>query len=104
MSRFKPTADYRIFLELLVQVRRDAGVSQEELATRLGLSPAQVAAYEIGERQLDFVQTRDWCLALGVPFLDFMVQLDREISAPFLQSETPDADAPDAEPTEGGAK
>ncbi len=127
--RFTPTADYLLFLHQLIQARRDASVTQEELAKRLDLSPAQVAKYEMGERQLNFVQTREWCQALGVPFLEFMVQLDREISAPSLQNElsetaatqTPDADdpygvghhvlphvppapAPDADPTVGGAK
>lgn len=95
--RFTPTGDYLIFLELLVQARRDAGVSKEELATRLSLSPAQVAAFESGERQIDFVQTRQWCIALGVPFLDFMVQLDREITAQL-------SDAPDAGDAKGGSQ
>ncbi len=94
MSRFKPTPDYRIFLELLVKARTERNVSPEELASGLSLSPAQVAAFELGQRQLDFVQTREWCLALGVSFLDFMVQLDQAIPAP-------DADA---KSIEGGAK
>ncbi len=105
--RFTPAEDYLLFLELLVQARRDRGVSTAELAHKLDLAPDQVAAFENGERQIDFVQTREWCLALGVPFLEFMVQLDREISAPFLQGETAatetpdaDADAEHAEPTD----
>ncbi len=32
--RFTPTEDYLIFLELLVQARRDAGVSKAELAQK----------------------------------------------------------------------
>lgn len=103
--RFTPTASYRIFLDLLVKARTDLGVSQEELATRLDLSPAQVAKYENGERQIDFVQTRDWCVALGVSFLDFMVRLDREITAQLSQNElSGDAPGTDADPTEGGAR
>lgn len=100
MSRFQPTPAYRIFLELLVKARTDRGVSPEELATRLGLSPAQVAAFELGKRQLDFVQTRQWCLALGASFLDFMVKLDREITAQL--PDAPAANAPDQ--IKGGAK
>lgn len=92
--RFQPTSAYRLFLLHLIQARRDAGVSTEELATRLELSPAQIAAFELGHKQIDFVQTREWCVALGVSFLDFMVNLDREITAQL----------PDANPEEGGAK
>ncbi len=90
--RFTPTADYLLFLHQLIQERRERNVSQEELATRLDLSPAQVAKYEMGERQLNFVQTREWCQALGVPFLEFMVRLDEEITA---QLPDADADAPE---------
>lgn len=104
MSRFQPTPAYRLFLALLVKARTDASVTQEELANRLGIAPAQVAAFESGAQQLDFVQTREWCQALGVSFLDFMVKLDREIAAQLPDAFTtsaPDADPP--EQTEGGA-
>ncbi len=132
--RFTPAEDYLLFLELLVQARRDRGVSQEEIAKRLGLSPDQVAKYEMGERQLNFVQTREWCVALGVSFLEFMVRLDGEITAQLPDADAPetpnadaertdaddpysvahhvlphvppvpDADAPEPDPTVGGAK
>ncbi len=132
--RFTPTASYLLFLHQLIQARRDRNVSQDELAKRLDLSPAQVAKYEMGERQLNFIQTREWCVALGVSFLEFMVKLDEEITAQLSQNElsesaeTPNADAEptdaddpygvghhvlphvppapdaDAEQTEGGAK
>ena len=95
--RFKPTADYRIFLALLVKARTDHNVTQEELANRLDLSPAQVDKFEKGERQLNFVQTREWCVALGVSFLEFMVKLDEEITAQVPDADAPDADAPDAD-------
>lgn len=101
--RFQPDGNYRVFLDLLVQTRTDAGVTPEELATRLELSTEQVAAFELGQRQLDFVQTREWCLALGVSFLDFMVKLDCEITAQLPDAFTVPA-APDAEQNEGGAK
>jgi transcriptional regulator with XRE-family HTH domain len=98
--RFQPTPSYRIFLDLLVKERTDRSFSQEELATRLDLSPAQIEKFELGHKQIDFVQTREWCQALGVTFLDFMVNLDREITAQLSDTNAPDADA-DAE---GGAK
>ena len=94
--RFQPTPSYQIFLNLLIQARTDRGVTQEELATRLELSPAQIEKFELGHKQIDFVQTREWCQALGVTFLDFMIQLDREITA-----QLPD---PDTEQPGGGAE
>jgi transcriptional regulator with XRE-family HTH domain len=96
--RFQPTASYRIFLNLLIQERTDRNVTQEQLAARLDLSSAQIEKFELGHKQIDFVQTREWCQALGVTFLDFMIQLDREITAQLLDTNAPGADA------EGGAK
>jgi transcriptional regulator with XRE-family HTH domain len=95
--RLQPDAGYRVFLDLLVQTRTDQGVSLEELAERLELLPAQVAAFESGEKPLHFVQTREWCQALGVTFLDSMINLDREVTA-----QLPAASALDADQTEGG--
>lgn len=104
--RFTPTASYLLFLHKLIQERRDRNVSQEELVNRLGIATQMVAKYENGERQLDFVQTREWCQALGVSFLDFMIKLDEEITAQLSQNELSDAAAPDADAdqTEGGAQ
>jgi transcriptional regulator with XRE-family HTH domain len=90
--RFQPTPAYRLFLQLLVKERTDRGVTQEELATRLELSPAQIEKFEVGHKQIDFVQTRQWCQALGVTFLDFMIQLDREITAQLSDTNAPGAD------------
>jgi transcriptional regulator with XRE-family HTH domain len=106
LSRFQPTPAYRIFLDLLVKERQTRNVTQDELAGRLALSHTQIAAFENGQKQLDFVQTREWCLALGVTFLDFMVQLDREITAQIPDAFTaPAANAEsEQEPKEGGAK
>ncbi len=93
MSRFKPTPSYTLFLDMLTQERLDRGVSIEELATRLELTPAQVQSFERGERQLDFVQTRHWCIALGVPFLDFMLRLDAAITAQSSDDQEPQGGA-----------
>jgi hypothetical protein len=43
----------------------------------------------------------EWCDALAIPFLNFMIQLDAAISnAPVEQTDEPT----DADPTQGGAK
>ncbi len=78
---------------MLIQERTDRGVSIEELASRLSLTPARVTAFESGERQIDFVQTRHWCIALGVPFLDFMLRLDAAITAQLSDDQEPEGDA-----------
>ena len=43
-------------LAVLVASRREAGLTQAELAKRLGVVPSWVAKVEIGERRLDLVE------------------------------------------------
>jgi transcriptional regulator with XRE-family HTH domain len=68
--------DYRRFLALLRTARKDAGLTQAELAGRLGETQTFVSKCERGERRLDFIETRKILTALGVSFLDFINKLN----------------------------
>ena len=50
------TEAYRALLGALVDLRGDAGLSQADLAERLGKPPSYVAKYELGERRLDVIE------------------------------------------------
>jgi len=50
----------------LVQARRESGLSQQEVAARVGKPQSFVSKLESGERRLDVVEFLDVCLALGV--------------------------------------
>lgn len=69
--------DYSILLRELRKARKRSGLSQEELAGRLGESQSFVSKCERGERRLDVVELRSFCNAIGVSFLDFMTQVGR---------------------------
>jgi transcriptional regulator with XRE-family HTH domain len=47
---------YREFLERLRQARREAGISQEEVAERLGVSQSFISRSERGDRRVDIVE------------------------------------------------
>lgn len=47
---------YRLMRTQLVAIRKEAGLSQAQLAMRLGKPPSFVAKYELGERRLDVVE------------------------------------------------
>lgn len=47
---------YKRFLARLVQARRDAGLTQVEVAKRLGKAHSFVSKCELGERRVDFVE------------------------------------------------
>ncbi|MBZ9909847.1 helix-turn-helix domain-containing protein [Mesorhizobium sp. BR115XR7A] len=43
-------------IELLVQARKDAGITQVELGKRLGQRQTFVSKFELGERRLDVAE------------------------------------------------
>jgi len=53
-------------IELLVQARKDAGVTQVELGKRLGQRQTFVSKFELGERRLDAAEFVTVCKAIGV--------------------------------------
>jgi len=57
---------YERFRVLLVGARKRAGVTQEELAARLGRPQSYVSKSERGERRLDVVEFVEIALALGL--------------------------------------
>lgn len=63
------SADYKRLLELLVEARKQAGVTQEQLATRLRRPQSFVSKVERGERRLDVIEFLRICRAVnGDPY------------------------------------
>lgn len=51
---------HRVLLAVLVEVRREAGLTQRALAERLKLPPSYVGKIETGERRIDPVECVAW--------------------------------------------
>lgn len=69
--------DYQRLLAVLKALRREAGVTQAELGTRLGNTQTFVSKFERGERRLDITEFVDICKALGVePLVAFARYLE----------------------------
>jgi len=49
---------YRNFLARLVEARKQAGLTQVEVAKRLGKARSFISKCELGERRVDFVELR----------------------------------------------
>lgn len=67
---------YKAFRELLVSTREKAGLTQAQVARRLGKPQSYVSKSETGERRLDPVELVFLCRALEVSWLDFAAQLE----------------------------
>jgi transcriptional regulator with XRE-family HTH domain len=50
----------------LISARTAAGLTQQELAVRIGRQQTFVSKYEIGERRIELVELLDICAALGI--------------------------------------
>ena len=58
--------EYKRFAKLLAQLRNERGVSQYELARRLGVDQSYVSKYESARRRLDVIEFLRITTALGV--------------------------------------
>jgi transcriptional regulator with XRE-family HTH domain len=61
---------------MLRQAREEKGVSQRELGRRLAAHHNFVSSVEMGDRVLNFVEVRAWCLALGISWIEFTREVD----------------------------
>lgn len=50
------SAKHQALISALVKARKDAGLTQQQLADKLGQNQSFVAKYETGERRLDVVE------------------------------------------------
>lgn len=72
---------YQKLLELLRAKRIEKGITQEELASRLGVSQGIVSKIETHERRLDIVELRNICYAIGISFPEFIKQFDDSLTS-----------------------
>ncbi|MHB1034060.1 MAG: helix-turn-helix domain-containing protein [Pirellulales bacterium] len=69
---------YERFRTLLVETRKTRGLTQVEVARRLGKPQSFVSKYERGERRLDVVEFLDVAKALGVAPRRLLERLEPE--------------------------
>ena len=66
----------RLLQRVLREARTEAGLTQEEVAVRLGFPQSFVSKYETGERRLNLGELRDICEVLGVSLLDVVRKIE----------------------------
>jgi len=69
--------DYARCLELFRHVRERQGMTQEQLAERLGVTQSFVSKCERGERRIDVIELRSFCRAMGVSLVSFAAELEQ---------------------------
>jgi len=74
------TREYKILRTLLREQREAAGITQVELAERLGESQSFVSKVERGERRLDLVQLQQFCIAMGIELDGFVATFGQRVT------------------------
>jgi transcriptional regulator with XRE-family HTH domain len=71
----------QVLLALIREIRKAAGLSQVELAQRLGRPQSFVSDFELGQRKVDVLELADFCVACGVTLTDFISRLEARLTA-----------------------
>jgi transcriptional regulator with XRE-family HTH domain len=75
MSKTLRSPRQRQLLALLVEARRARGLTQAQVADRLGKSQSFIAKVEGGERRLDVIEFIDLACALRIPPAELIERL-----------------------------
>lgn len=74
------TREYRILLELLIEVRRRAGLTQSDLGHRLPFEQPGISKIERGERRIDIVELKRICEAVGMTLGQFVTEFEKRVA------------------------
>lgn len=66
------TDAYKVMLDALIKARKESGVTQVELADRLGKPQPWVSNVETGVRRIDFIEFVAIIRALGIESEEFI--------------------------------
>lgn len=86
MDKSIHTKLYQRMIARLRAKREEKGVTQMQLAEKLGVNQTFVSKVEICERRLDIVELLTICEILEISFVDFIKEIDEDIISKFKQS------------------
>jgi transcriptional regulator with XRE-family HTH domain len=72
MRKSQHTREYKRLITALRAAREKAGLTQDEVAGRLGTYASFISKCESGERRLDVVELATRCRLYGTDLLDFL--------------------------------
>ncbi len=79
MGKKRWTKEQEILSKLLREVRLEAGLTQWELAEKLGHSQNYVHKFETGDKRVDILELRDICKAVGIGSVEFIERLEKAL-------------------------
>ena len=76
---FMHSSSYAAFLALLYQARIDVGMTQEDVARKLGVPQSYVSKCESGSKKMDVTELHAWLNAIDRDWVLFMLVLGSEL-------------------------
>jgi transcriptional regulator with XRE-family HTH domain len=77
MTKSVFTGRYDRFLELLRKAREDSGLTQTEVAQKMGRPQSFVSKCESGERRVDVVELMEFCALYKKSVADLVADLEK---------------------------
>jgi transcriptional regulator with XRE-family HTH domain len=69
------TKNYKLFLDLLIKARKNAGVTQEQMARRHNRPQSFVSKCENGERRVDVIELLQMLQSIGIDPMNFLKKI-----------------------------
>lgn len=74
------TTEYKLLLDILIDKRRRAGLTQAEVALHLSKPQSHVSKIEHQEREISALDLRLWAKAVGIPLSQIAILWEQAIS------------------------
>jgi transcriptional regulator with XRE-family HTH domain len=75
MQKSQHTRQYERLLKALRQARKSAGLTQLDVAARLGSYASYVSKCESGERRIDVVELAEFCRLYGIKLRELLTSV-----------------------------
>lgn len=73
--------DYKLLIGMLRGERESKLITQEQLASKLGVNQAIISKIETCERRIDYIEIRRICQAIGINTLDFLSNFEKRLQS-----------------------
>jgi transcriptional regulator with XRE-family HTH domain len=81
MQKNLHTQDHQLFLDLLIELRNTAQLTQVALAKKLAWEQTHISRVERGVRRLDVLELRRWVHALGISLPEFIQMYEQRLGS-----------------------
>ena len=71
--------EHEKFQAVLRGVRAERDLTQAEVARKMSIPQGRVSRFESGQRRMDLVELRRWCLAVGVSMEEIVRRFDEAV-------------------------